>query len=203
MIRTLAEVHADRVTVTVTLDTEASTQDLEKALVLTTTSREFNRGKALEIERELKVAVDTLKVRERQVELLKADVDSLQRQLAEQSKRAEMFEAQAYEQNEQAASERRRASELKDRLDVQTTRADENKEWAERAEARLAQNNVRHAQGLKARDRLLETATRKIREVRETLTTDKVNEARENLISTRATIVCDAIGSALRVLDQA
>ena len=69
-VRTLAETRDGRITVTITVDTQESMreeiEDLDKALTLTTTSREFNRDKVLkqraEIE-ELRTELATLRSR--------------------------------------------------------------------------------------------------------------------------------------------
>jgi len=98
-IRTLAEVRDGRVTVTITVDTQESTreeiEDLNKALTLTTTSREFNRAKVLEQRAE--------------IEELRAELDTM-----------------------------RANAELKDRLETEQAERVANREWAERAEDRVA-----------------------------------------------------------------
>lgn len=96
MVRTIEEVRAGRVTVTVTVDSaESDPPELDWAAVRA--ERDRLRGKVGKLGRDLDVAVATLAVRENQVTLLKAELDTAQRD-------RDTFKRQAYEENDNAAA---------------------------------------------------------------------------------------------------
>lgn len=85
-IKTLQEFRDSRVTIEIIADDQAEVEDLATALTLTTNSREFNRARVLD---QTKIIRD----QDSKIKMLEVDVDSLQRQLAEQRERADRAEA--------------------------------------------------------------------------------------------------------------
>lgn len=187
MIRTLAEIRQGRITIQEVRDNTTIAVSIDGA-----TSRDREN-----LITELDVAVGTLKVREDQVVLLKAQVDELVRQrenLITELDRA-LEQVQATEPISRpvwqillAAEDRVADAELqRDRYvsDLNTFK-------------RLAYEQNERAAGERRRASELED---RLSAVREFLTAGAVAEARETIVTSRGAILADAIANALRVLD--
>jgi hypothetical protein len=181
MIRTLAEVRADNVTITVSVDDALSTvRKICNWCPEGTWDNRFHPDGASHVQ--LYTAAEVGDAQASEAELVAAP---LRRRIGE-------LEAGLTEIDKEA--DRLRGVVIGYDLDRHTER-----ERADKAQARVRELG----QSLAARDRLLETATRKASAARDFLTASTVAEARENIVTSRGAVLADAIGNALRVLDQA
>lgn len=177
-IKTAEEFRDAHVTIEIQADQDEAAEkieNLDKALTLTRTSREFNRHKVVGLE---------------------AEVVRLEAELA---RMADNFNTSQARVRELAAKVREYDRDRKTERD----RADQNKAWAERAELRLAHDAEVTAQSLAARDRLLEAATIKINAARDILSAKGVVDAREDAITRKSVVLANAIGEAIAALDKA
>jgi chromosome segregation ATPase len=166
MIRTLAEVHADRVTVTVTLDTEASAP-----LTIDAVQPAVDRDEVERLSRHVRELGDRCRAYDEDRTTERDRADRLQREL-DNSQEAS---AQALNERNRLA---RRVAELERSLGNSIGR--ENRMETERAEL-----DIHHRMSLEARDRLLGKATTDLARIREAVWPAHLDEPMEN----RSTIV--------------
>ncbi|AAT36802.1 Pas54 [Actinoplanes phage phiAsp2] len=189
--------------------------NLDKCLTLTRNSREWNRKRVVELEDMLErgvvdVATSTdpgelgrLAGQEDRIIDLEAQVRRLEATLAESRELVQFKEKVADEIDQEAERLRSKVREYDRDRKTERDRADRMTAQANRMETDRAELEAEHRRSLAARDRLLETATRKASAARDFLSTNTVAEARENIVTSRGAVLADAIGMALRVLDQA
>lgn len=216
------------VEVDVEAEVAARVEGLEKALTLTTNSREWNRKRVLELEDKLEridrghVCTGSCKPnahvafagRQRIEELEKALAESralveFKNRVADEADRDkdELFR-KLQEEREKAETFRRQAYQENDRaavltrqmkeLEAQNQRLIDNANLTERT---VAASLAEHRQSIAARDALLTAATRRVKAATEYLAAPKVEKARDEIVTSKGAVLADAIGNALRVLN--
>lgn len=179
MIRTLAEVHADRVTVTVTLDDSLSGRLY--------TAEEVGDFQASEAE----LVAGPLRRR----------VAELEKTLAESRELVDFKTRVADEIDQDRNTERIRGNNLAQRLAQAEIQRDRHVATLNEQEARHATASQQYAQSLAARDRLLAAATTRVRAAKEILGTTAVSRARDEIVTSKGAVLADAIRDALAALN--
>lgn len=170
------------VTVTIQVDDAPSTYDANKAAEVMAENYTRAAGRNQELEKSLAESRELVAFKTRVNDEIEGDL----------IKAREATGLALNERNRLA----RRVAELERALGNSIDR--ENKLETQRVEL-----ETHHRMSLAARDRLLETATRKVSAAVELLTAGAVAEARENIVTSRGAVLADAIGNTLRVLDRA
>jgi DNA repair exonuclease SbcCD ATPase subunit len=199
--------------------------NLDKCLTLTRNSREWNRKRVVELEDMLErggkvddalstdpaarlyTAEEVGNAQASEAELVAAPlrrrIEELERTLAESRELVDFKTRVADQLDEDRAKLHDKVREYDRDRKTERDRADRMTAQANRMETDRAELEAEHRRSLAARDRLLEKATRRASAARDFLSTNTVAEARENIVTSRGAVLADAIGMALRVLDQA
>lgn len=180
--------------------TLAEILDLDKALILTRNSREWNRKRVVELEDMLERSargerlftseeVGDLQASEAELVAapLKAENQRLARQVCE-------FDRDRRTERDRADKAQRRVAELERTLALSIEREN-------RLESTAADTAAEHRRSLAARDHLLSAATTRMNAVREILLATAVGRARDEIVTTKGAVLADAIGNALHALE--
>lgn len=213
MIRTLAEVRADNVTITVSVDDAPSTvRKICNWCPEGTWDDRFHPDGASHVR--LYTAAEVGDAQASEAELVAAPlrqrIEELERTLAESRDLVAFKDKIRADVDRDNIKLREKVRELaaqvreydRDRT-TERDRADRMTAQANRLETERAELETHHRMSLATRDRLLEAATRKNKAAVEILTADSVAQARGMDCSRLGATMADAIGNALRVLDPA
>lgn len=190
--------------VDVDAEVAAKVEGLEKALILTTNSREWNRKRVVELEDELERATGD---RPSARDSLAGQVVQLEKSLAE-SRELVDFKTRVADQIDQEA-DRLREALIKTRGDREEAerkvrdlerRNSELVGQANAQEALHAQVAADQIRSVEARDWLLAAATTRVKAAQEILSRPIVVGARNEIVTTKGAILADAIGNALDAL---
>lgn len=192
------------INVDVDAEVAAKVEGLEKALILTTNSREWNRKRVVELEDELERATGD---RPSARDSLAGQVVQLEKSLAE-SRELVAFKERVADQIDQEA-DRLREALIKTRGDREEAerkvrdlerRNSELVGQANAQEALHAQVAADQIRSVEARDWLLAAATTRVKAAQEILSRPIVVGARNEIVTTKGAILADAIGNALDAL---
>jgi hypothetical protein len=195
-------------------------ESLEKALTLTTNSREFNRKRVVELEDELEryrrahVCTSECKPNAHTAFQGRQRITELEAELAESRELVEFKTRVADEidqdrielrlrlkaERELVQEERTRANNLATRLAQVEKDRDTRLEELEAAERYQHERAQEARQSIAARDRLLAAATTRVKAAQEILSRPIVVGARNEIVTSKGAILADAIGNALDAL---
>jgi chromosome segregation ATPase len=171
--------------------------DLDKALTLTRTSREWNRKRVVELEDALERG--ERKAPEDQRLYTAAEVGDAQASEAELV--ATPLRRRIAELERTLAREVNRNTDLEAELDQVKKDRDARLAHLDEAEQYQCERAAEYRRSVTARDHLLSAATTRLNAAREILLATAVSRARDEIVTSKGAVLADAIGNALHALE--